>query len=36
MSDEDFIEAMNLPAAFPQLGRPKDPRQTKEQEKDDE
>lgn len=36
MSDEDFIAALNLPSAFPKLGQPKDPKQTKEQEKDDE
>lgn len=32
MSDEDFIAALDLPGEFPQLGQPKDPKQTKEQE----
>lgn len=27
MTDEDFIAALNLPGAFPQLGKPKAPQQ---------
>lgn len=30
MSDEDFISALDLPGAFPQLGQPKDPKQTEQ------
>lgn len=32
MSDEDFIAELDLPSTFPQLGQPKNPKQTKEQE----
>lgn len=31
MTDDDFIKAMNLPAAFPQLAQPKDPKDHKEE-----
>ncbi len=30
MSDEDFIAALDLPRTFPQLGQPKDPKQTEQ------
>jgi len=31
MTEEDFIAALNLPGAFPQLGQPKDPKDHKEE-----
>ena len=36
MTDADFIAALNLPGAFPQLGQPKDPQQPIKKESTDE